>query len=360
MLIEFRCSNILEFDASTGRYVLCNQKLVAPGDQVGQLVRCDKCRQMIEVPLQSGWGAETPDENRRVPGPTGAPRSEAKAQSSVGKSRPRAESGSDRELRIAEPIERPRSDIMQLVFRDENVQSNLSVSSPESDNLKCPECGSRLNEIGHCIACRYVRPRFETLNLPLNEIKVHLAGFQLWFCKTLCEGVSVRLLGYAFTGLFGLLFVVLFLLALNTGRTTGFVFAAILVAAAGCYIYLFIKAQRLAKDPRARLGWLLGICWKTVLLLSRQMHWQNYDANLKGRKIIDLRGQTMTDENLAMVGGLNNCQVLDLTGTRISDRGLESLYGMTNLKCLVLNKTLVTNDGVFRLQQSNPRLWIWH
>ena len=65
------------------------------------------------------------------------------------------------------------------------------------------------------------------------------------------------------------------------------------------------------------------------------------------------------DVELAEIEELKNCQVLDLEGTRITDRSLQMLYGHKHLQCLVLKRTKTTHDAVFRLQQAQPRLWIW-
>ena len=90
------------------------------------------------------------------------------------------------------------------------------------------------------------------------------------------------------------------------------------------------------------------------------MKWQNYDERYKGRKIIDCRGEGITDDKLRELEDISLCEVLDLEQTPVTDQGLRQLYGLPNLHCLVLRKTFVTHDGVFRLQQTHPKLWIWY
>ena len=108
----------------------------------------------------------------------------------------------------------------------------------------------------------------------------------------------------------------------------------------------------------ADLG-ILKPAWNLILLLARWQNWQNYDSNLKGRNIIDLRTRPVDDAGLAQVGGLKNCQVLDLENSNITDNGLKCLYGLSYLQCVVLKNNEVSDDAVTMLQQKYPRLWIW-
>ena len=89
------------------------------------------------------------------------------------------------------------------------------------------------------------------------------------------------------------------------------------------------------------------------------MKWQNYDSALKGRTVIKVREKMFGDYELPELENLHRCQVLDLQGTNVTDQGLLHLYSLKHLQCLVLRKTKVSPEGVFRLQQSFPRLWIW-
>ena len=95
-------------------------------------------------------------------------------------------------------------------------------------------------------------------------------------------------------------------------------------------------------------------------MFCRRVNWQGYDSRNKGRGIINKRGAPIGDQQIAELENLHRCQVLDLEKTLISDAGLRSFYGLQNLHCLVLRKTNVTAEGVFRLQQANPKLWIWY
>jgi hypothetical protein len=94
--------------------------------------------------------------------------------------------------------------------------------------------------------------------------------------------------------------------------------------------------------------------------MARKMKWQNYDQRFQGRKIIDCRGEGVTDEKILDLEDIEKCEVLDLQNTPVTDNGLRTLYTLQNLHCLVLRKTQVTDEGVFRLQQTLPSLWIWY
>ena len=135
--------------------------------------------------------------------------------------------------------------------------------------------------------------------------------------------------------------------------------AAALSAFVLIFVCLCFQATRsIARDNNASLG-VLAPFWEATLFLARINDWEKYDAQLKGRKVIDLRKKPIDDEQLAGLDGLKDCQVLDLENSSISDDGLVHLYPLTSLRCLVLKHTDVTREAVTKLQQHRPVLWIW-
>jgi hypothetical protein len=97
-----------------------------------------------------------------------------------------------------------------------------------------------------------------------------------------------------------------------------------------------------------------------VLVMARFQKWEKYDGKLKDRRIIKVRDSSFRDPEIPQLEGFKTCQVLDLQGTAVTDTGLLDLYDLKHLQCVVLKQTNVTHQGVFRLQQSFPRLWIWY
>ena len=109
----------------------------------------------------------------------------------------------------------------------------------------------------------------------------------------------------------------------------------------------------------AKLSWFQKPFWYGILFFLRASKWQGVERQGK-RRIVDKRNAPLVDQKLPYQEGFKNCQVLDLEGTLVTDQALRSLYGHKHLQCLVLRKTKVTQEGVMRLQQANPELWIWN
>jgi len=362
MLIEIKCRNFSNFDSATGKYVQCGEKIVVSDDQIGQFVSCTKCDQPVEVIARSA--TETLERAKRTSQKKSSARSKSKTGQrskaggqSTGARRP---SASDDELRMAAPMKREKTDVMAMDFGQEQIASTLN----EDKHDRCSKCGN-ISKQGKCTVCRYVEPSFKKRHQPLEEVKIELVGFQRWFCKTMSEGVSVKFLEYgAHAGLGFIaagttLLSILSICGVAFGVGAGLVLLLLTACAAALYIGLIFKGKQFRKDPRAKLAWFQKPFWNGILLLARGMNWQNYDSNLKGRRITKHRGKTFGDVELANVEGLKNCQVLDLEGTQVTDAALQMLYGHKHLQCLVLKGTNTSHEAVFRLQQSHPRLWIW-
>ncbi len=65
--------------------------------------------------------------------------------------------------------------------------------------------------------------------------------------------------------------------------------------------------------------------------------------------IVDLEGSTITDVDLAELGGLTKLECLLLGGTAVTDAGLAHLSCLTNLKVLAVSDTAVTDAGLVHL-----------
>ncbi len=381
MMIEFQCQNLV-FNPALGFGEPCGHRMIVPDSSIGEQVECGQCHQPTEVPFDNYAAKKRPsperdpslNSNSKAPrsnpaksnlGPKSMPpvvskSSTTTSQQSSGKSprTPATTEAKKDELNLLPPTKRTKADLSALVFGDESPGSKRQLAT--DNRVRCTKCGEVTGPQGRCPACGFSPPKFEKATQPLSEIKTGLAGFQLWIVETLSETIPFRYLEYGSHVAIAFIVTLLSLVALvrmppiaSLGLVSVMVFFAVF------YIALIWKGHRLARDPQARLSWYQRPLWNLVLRLARCGNWQSYDQRFQGRKIIDQRGEGITDDHLSELPGLNLCEVLDLENTLISDRGLRQLYGLQNLHCVVLRKTKVTQDGVFRLQQTHPKLWIW-
>ena len=172
--------------------------------------------------------------------------------------------------------------------------------------------------------------------------------------------MSIQLILIGFHVLMAVLGAVLIVCSVLVGGVTGFVMMAAIAVMAALYVGWVYKGYSLARNPGAKLAWFQKPVWNSLLLIARNMKWQGYDKRFKGRVVIDKRMAPIVDDQLPLLDGLTKAQVLDLEGTLITDSGLRHLYGLENLHCLVVRRTKVTPEAIFRLQQSNPKMWVWY
>jgi hypothetical protein len=363
MLIEFYCRN--QVVGADGRNSVCGKSLTAKSSQAGHLVNCPKCKSECEVPLESS------EVDRKLESSdTGTPprkKSSSKSRpgkpprKKPGKSRTASSSdGDDLELAPIEDIARPKSDLMSMDFQESGGSSRPAPIAKDRSK-RCAECGKKLDDRGYCSSCKKGERKFEKVEMELDEIPMELAGFQLWFAGIANEGVSMRVLAWVFhvlITLFTFSLVVFGLVAISGILGTVFVIFVLLFFA--LYVALCFKGYQFTRDPHARLAWFQKPFWNAVLMISRMMKWQAYDAKFKDRPIIDMRNKPLTDDKLTRIEGFRAAQVLDLEGTLISDEGLAPILKLKNLYCVVLRNTNVSHEGVTKLQQSIPRLWIWY
>ena len=248
---------------------------------------------------------------------------------------------------------------MHMDFEDEDFQAPLAKGKPK----RCKKCGN-LRGGGQCPVCHFVEPSIENPP-PLEDIKIAITGFQRWFCNTMNEGISIKVLERTAHILFGVLTSVMITacivsIAFGVSVWAGPLLLVVVFSLGFLYVGLVLKGHQFLVDPHAQLAWFQKPFWNLILVVARMMNWQKYDARYKGRKVITMHDRRFGDQELADLEGLDACQVLDLEGTCVSDRGLKELYRLKHLHCLVLRGTRVTHQGAFRLQQSFPRLWIWY
>jgi len=71
---------------------------------------------------------------------------------------------------------------------------------------------------------------------------------------------------------------------------------------------------------------------------------------------LDLAGNRITDDGLALIAGMPELESLDLTATEVTDAGLVHLQALKKLKNLALGGTRVTPQGPRALQSALPGL----
>jgi hypothetical protein len=84
--------------------------------------------------------------------------------------------------------------------------------------------------------------------------------------------------------------------------------------------------------------------------------------DLKGLVVhLNLRGQPVTDADLAQLRDLTALTELHLENTKVTDRGLENLKGLTNLEYLNLYGTQVSDAGLVNLEglKKLKHLYLW-
>jgi len=183
----------------------------------------------------------------------------------------------------------------------------------------------------------------------------------LWFSQILSEGVPMRLLcGFANVAIPLLMigFMTFSILVIG-GFFGGFLFFLTFLALL-LYIAMAFKGYQFLRSGHAKLAWFQKPFWYGILAICRSRGWQGVDPKTKNRNIVDFHGQAITDAKLAQRPEFKSAQVLDLEGTLITDATIEQLYRLKHLQCLVVRKTKASHLAITRLQQSFPKLWIWH
>lgn len=342
--IQFKCTQILEYDNAAGQYVHCGQPLTAPKSDAGMKLQCSKCQQWVEIPFASTLRAKnnlTADalENERT------------------SQRPKA-----KDFAIeAEPI----TDTMSQYDQDfaQNCAQRLgqqhTVLQFDSFNLaaRCPLCGHLVNKTNQCTNCEFGHQRESlTKPIPLKYMKVKPTGISLSICRWLSNDTSIRQLVNMSYIAFGVLYCAAGLAAIMIGGPAGMIAMMFAIPLVAVYIYVtsfWVKQNTVTAVP---LAFWQKPFWNLLLVYLRRNHWQGRRAE----EIIDCRNQSIDDQQVQILPNLSKALVLDLQGTEITDAGLHSLQGLKNLRYIVVRDTQVSDEGVFRLQQELPRAWIWN
>ena len=319
MLIEFRCGNYSRFDENSGQYVGCGQKMSASTEDAGLIVNCPHCNNECQVPIakrkkSSGSGASNPEAAGSVP-----------------------------------------------LDQDAGAGQTATAAAPKQKTQRCPKCGGVLDKRGACGECRWVKPRFSKAKQSLDEMEMEPAGMMLWFSQILSEGVPMKLLCGCANVVIPLLLCALMAFALLVlGGFFGGLIFLILFLGLLLYIGMAFKGYHFLRSGHAKLAWFQKPFWYGMLGYCRSKNWQGFDARTKNRNVVDFHGKPVTDEQLAKRPELKNAQILDLGGTLVTDATIANLYKLKHLQCLVVRDTKVSHLAVTRLQQSFPKLWIWH
>ncbi len=319
MLIEFRCSNYVRFDEKTGQYLVCGQKMSASSEDAGLIVSCPRCNKDCEVP--------------------------------VPKRRTRKVDAAQQTAAI--PLEQEAAVAA--------ANGLPAAALPQPKQQRCPKCGGVLDDRGSCSACRWVRPRFTKAKMSLDEMDMEPAGMMLWFSQIISEGVPMKVLATLGNIIVPLLHTAMMVFALLVigGFWGGFVFLLFFLSLM-LYIAMAYKGYQFLRDGNAKLAWFQKPFWYGILAICRARNWQGFDARYRDRSVVDFHGDSITDTNLVQRKELKTAQVLDLEGTLITDQTIEQLYHMKHLQCLVVRNTKASHLAVTQLQQSFPKLWIWH
>ncbi len=306
MSIEFNCPNIV-YDFSTETQSRCNKNLIAPVDKAGSTVTCPSCKRSLTIPTPS------------------------------------------------RPFE--KEDIMEIDFGNGHSVSPQSVTVAHDRTARCRKCGRPLDRKKVCQRCNYVAPNLGFSDKQIDAIKIKPVGFQLWLINILSQGMPIAVLASTVHFLFVVLSVGWGALILfSTEGVSRFWLLALLLTAAYFYVTLATKSYGFLRSPHARLAWFQTLFWNVILWAARSNHW----ASNRDRLVLDKRGAALADEDLDKMKDLKEVGVLDLEGTLITDQAFRFFYRMDRLECLVLKNTEVSHCEVFRLQQTKPKLWIWH
>ena len=330
MLIEFRCGNYSRFDNKTGKYVVCGQRMSASADDAGLLVSCPRCKKDCEVPLPERQPRKSASaaKNPKNDAPVSLEEEALAAQANQAKS-------------VANP---PRT-----------------AAPPKAKTQRCPKCGGVLDKRGVCNECRWVKPRYTKAKQSLDEMEMEPAGMMLWFSQIMSEGVPMKLLcmiANVLIPFFMLAFMAFSIFAIG-GFFGGLLFLLTFLALL-LYAGMVFKGYQFLRSGHAQLAWFQRPFWFGILGLMRSRKWNGFDARYKNRNVVAFKGEAITDETLIQRPEFRSAQVLDLEGTLITDATIEKLYNLKHLQCLVVSNTKVSHLAVTRLQQSFPKLWIWH
>lgn len=406
MKYTIECSAIKEYDAAQGTYVKCKTAVEVDSSQVGTLVPCPVCGNDLEVIhpdlvkpkkpaiVKSSATVAQPapkNENEVIPSKESERGQEPGRIEDANELKPAKQPAKQPVLKsVNTPVSQENGNggqPGQLVNGDDPVQEPSRENEPKNTSSQnvpgqagfgpdggtvltpaqfdlahaCHHCGWPLEEKQSvCPSCKTPRKAAfvdKKDRKPLS--KKGPFGFHLWL-----DSMTIRKpdrSGTGFGTIFGYVAAFVFMGAglsmVVFGGLPGIFFGPF-VAFIGFAVFTALRYWNAArKDPRTRIP-VLGLhAWSLVLWLVRSFHLPKYSK----KRILDKHGdESFGDQELASIRNLNEYRVLDLEGTNVTDEGLLYLYNLTGIDYLILNDTRVTEDGVFELQRSIPRTWIWY
>lgn len=319
--IQFRCSNIVSYDAASEAYVRCDCELTAPANEIAKYVRCPKCNSQVLVPPQteiSGSG--------------------------------------NKAVREVDPARGARAALEATVPSD--VPTKSLVFSAFDAKHRCNRCGGSLGENYRCVVCGYQTILLTDVAVG-DEVDVRPAGCQLWLAQKLAHGIAVQSLVLAAHSFVAIVLIILVTAAFGLGGGAAWIVLIAAVVFASIYLHLVLASRRIARRPPARLNVWQRFLWNLVLFVYRMRGWRPGNSAFTWR-VLDIKNRPFDDRQITSLPNLTSVQVLDLEGTGLTDAGLLKLQGLKGLQRLVVRRTNVTQEAVFALQQRLPQTWIWN
>lgn len=341
MAIEFQCESLSSFDAATGRYKMCGAKIRVDDSKAGQAFNCPKCGSAIQVPSLQGSASGSGQRSASVGGDRHVSAGTEPAPSQAGNHAGAVGAAS-------------QGSAMQV---DPDGQQ-LAVSRFDALHA-CKKCGTQVRpDMAACPSCGTPR-RVVPYDEPLSKIQTKPAGFQLWGMSLLDSDNSWILIVGAMTFLLAFFSALAALVSVAVFHWFSILVIFPLTIVAAFYVMALLRIRAMSKKPGMPLyGWQKKL-WNLVAIMQRTFNWQ---SPFRDRKfaVCNFKKQNLRGQDLLDLPGVETCQVLDLQGSEVTDDELKLLRYATNLRRLVLWDTKVTDEGVYRLQQAIPRVWIWY
>lgn len=330
MTIEFVCESTTDFDAATGRSTTCDHRFSVSDEKAGEIIECPICNNFVSVP-----------EVKKAPKSAGGMR-QAPHQKLDIEQTPLGSS----ELLSDEPPA---------------IEAEGKLSHQRLDSYQfCRHCGGALSlAVPDCPHCGAPRKASWADDQPLSEIQHQPAGYQRWLLS-LVAGQNIRSVWILTNILLGFLMIVAIAGALFVRDILTIVLLVVLGVMAFTYWRLTRQTIRIAQEKPPRLVFWQKVGWLMVLQWLRIFSWKVPLSPLQDPVVVDLKGRELDDTELAGIPNISRAHVIELDGAPIGDGGIRYLRGLQNLHYLVLRNTRVTDEGVYRLQQSIPRCWIWY
>jgi len=388
MNIQFHCKNIASYDPEKGGYVYCDAPLEAGRDKIGMRVKCPKCQQYAEVPMDStesgrtNEGSQTSnsiedsedmdllDENmeRMVAAQNEVTQTVAKtASESLGQSNQAATTTAP----PVSPAKRTHEDTNPIPLSGSvsgqqpagmvassfpTTTGQLQYNSFDQGRV-CPICGGLLAHTGQCTSCQFGNGRNVggKKQVPVKMMDVKPAGFTGWVQSWLTNEITIKQLALGINLLAGVVGIFLCLAAIAIGGSFGLLLAMLLAP----FFALFIAATwfwvKQNTQPMVPLAFWQKPIWYWMLVMGRARNWSR-----SGDVIVDYCEQPLADHNLLKLPNISKAEVLDFENTQITDVGISRLHGLKNARVIILRNNDLSEEAVFRLQQALPKAWIWH